>query len=97
MKHVILTSSQSEIVIDPEHRFVCVGPNCWGVSASSAKEAFKNCKANAPAGAKYFLTRVVHESVEVDPIDGALAWDSTHDATTCKLCTAGKGIRVQVE
>jgi len=97
MKHIILTSTQSEQPIDAEHRFVCVGPNCWGLSASSAREAFKNCKANAPAGSKYFLTRVVHESVQVDPMDGALAWDRTHDATTCKFCTAGKGIRVQVE
>ena len=97
MKHVILTSSQSENPVDAEHRFVCVGPNCWGMSETSAKEAFKNCKANASKGAKWFATRVVHKSFQVDPIDGSLAWDSTHDANTCKLCTAGKGIRVQVE
>ena len=97
MKHVILTSSQSEKPIDADHRFVCIGPNCWGRSKTSAKEAFKNCQREAPRGAKMFVTRVVHKSFEVDPIDGSLAWDSTHDATTCKLCTVGKGIRVQVE
>lgn len=97
MKHIILTSTQSENPIDADHRFVCVGPNCWGRSESSAKEALKNCKANASTGAKLFITRVVHKSFEVDPVDGSLAWDSTHDAKTCTLCTAGKGIRVQVE
>ena len=97
MKHIILTSSQSENPIDADHRFVCIGPNCWGRSETSAKEALMNCKAIAPKGAKSFVTRVVHKSFEVDPIDGSLAWDSTHDAATCKLCTAGKGIRVQVE
>lgn len=97
MKHVILTSAQSETPVDEDHRFVCVGPNCWGLSASSAKEAFQNCKIHAPRGAKLFLTRVVHQSVQVDPVDGALSWDSTHDATTCKLCTAGKGIRVEIQ
>jgi hypothetical protein len=95
MKHVILTSTQSEEPVDAEHRFVCVGPNCWGMSETSAREAFKNCKANAPHGAKHFLTRVVHKSVQVDPVDGSLAWDNTHDAVACKLCTAGKGIRVR--
>ena len=97
MKHIILTTSQSENPIDAEHRFVCIGPNCWGRSETSAKEALKNCQREAPRGAKLFITRVVHKSFQVDPIDGSLAWDSTHDATTCKLCTAGKGIRVQVE
>ena len=97
MKHIILTTTQSEKPIDNEHRFVCIGPNCWGWSETSAKEAFKNCKANASKGAKLFVTRVVHKSFQVDPIDGSLAWDSTHDAASCKLCTAGKGIRVQVE
>ena len=97
MKHVILTSTQSENPIDAEHRFVCVGPNCWGRSETSAKEALKNCKANAFRGAKLFITRVVHKSFQVDPVDGSLTWDSTHDAVTCKLCTAGKGIRVRVE
>ncbi len=96
MKHVILTS-QTENPLDADHRFVCVGPNCWGLSASSAKEAFKNCKTQAPEGSRLFLTRIAHKSVQVDPIDGSLTWDSTHDATTCKLCTAGKGIQVQVE
>ena len=97
MKHVILTTTQSEKPIDNEHRFVCIGPNCWGRSETSAKEALKNCKREAPHGAKLFVTRVVHKSFEVDPIDGSLAWDSTHDAATCKFCTAGKGIRVLVE
>jgi len=97
MKHIILTSSRSEQPIDADHRFVCVGPNCWGRSETSAQEALKNCKANAPRGAKLFVTRVVHKSFEVDPVDGSLAWDSTHDAAACQLCTAGKGIRVRVE
>ena len=38
MKHIILTSTQSENPIDNEHRFVCIGPNCWGRSETSAKE-----------------------------------------------------------
>ena len=97
MKHVILTSTQSENLVDAEHRFVCVGPNCWGMLKSSAKEAFKNCKVHAPRGTKLLVTRVAHQSVQIDPVDGSLAWDSTHDAAACKLCTAGKGIRVQVE
>jgi len=97
MKHVILTTASVEKPIDKEHRYVCVGPNCWGISESSAREAFKNCKMNAPKGAKHFITRVVHSSVIVDPVDGSLLWDSTHDAKTCLFCTAGKGIRVQVE
>jgi len=97
MKHVILTSAQTESPIDSEHRFVCVGPNCWGLSEVSAKEALKNCKSYAPRGAKFFVTRVAHKSVQVDPVDGSLAWDNTHDATACKICTAGKGIRVQIE
>ena len=97
MKHIILTSTQSENPVDADHRFVCIGPNCWGRSETSAQEALKNCKANAPRGAKLFVTRVVHKSFEVDPVDGSLAWDSTHDAAACQLCTAGKGIRVRVE
>lgn len=97
MKHIILTSSRSEQPIDADHRFVCVGPNCWGRSETSAQEALQNCRANAPKGAKLFVTRVVHKSFEVDPVDGSLAWDSTHDAAACQLCTAGKGIRVRVE
>jgi len=97
MKHIILTSSRSEQPIDADHRFVCIGPNCWGRSETSAQEALKNCRANAPRGARLFVTRVVHKSFEVDPVDGSLAWDSTHDAAACQLCTAGKGIRVRVE
>lgn len=97
MKHVILTSALSENPIDAEHRFVCIGPNCWGRSETSAAEALKNCKANASRGAKPFITRVVHKSFQVDPVDGSLSWDSIHDALTCKLCTAGKGIRIRVE
>ena len=97
MKHIILTSTQSENPIDADHRFVCVGPNCWGRSETSAKEALKNCKANASKGSKLFITRVVHKSFQVDPVDGSLTWDSTHDAAACKFCTAGKGIRVRVE
>jgi hypothetical protein len=97
MKNIILISSQVENPIDSEHRYVCVGLNCWGMSETSAKEAFKNCKAHAPAGAKYFITRVAHKSVQVDPVDGALGWDANHDARACKLCTAGKGILVKVE
>ena len=56
MKHVILTSTQSENPVDSEHRFVCVGPNCWGRSDTSAKDALKNCKAEASKGAKLFIT-----------------------------------------
>jgi hypothetical protein len=97
MKHIILTSTQSENPVDADHRFVCVGPNCWGRSETCAKEALKNCKANGPRGAKLFITRVVHKSFQVDPVDGSLTWDAEHDATACKLCTAGKGIRVRVE
>src|SRR4051812_41926703 len=97
MKHIILTSAQGENPVDSEHRFVCIGPNCWGRSETSSKEALNNCKANASRAAKLFITRVVHKSFQVDPVDGSLAWDSTHDAVACKLCTAGKGIRVQVE
>jgi hypothetical protein len=97
MKHIILISGRVEKPIDAEHRFVCRGPNCWGISETSAKEAFRNCKLNAPKGARYFITRVVHQSVRVDPVDGTLGWDATHDAKECKLCTAGKGILVKIE
>ena len=97
MKHVILTSASTENPVDAEHRFVCLGPHCWGLSESSAKEALSNCKANAPKGARLFITRVVHKSVQIDPVDGSLTWDAEHDASTCKFCTAGKGIRVRVE
>jgi|SRR5882672_9589011 len=97
MNNIILLSSQLEKPIDTEHRFVCVGLNCWGMSETSAREAFTNCKVHAPRGAKYFITRVVHQSFQVDPVDGCLSWDSSHDAAACQLCTAGKGIRLQVE
>ena len=95
--NIILTSTQTEQVIDPDHLFVCLGPNCWGLSETSAKEAFNNCKANAPRGAKHFLTRVAHKSVQIDPVDGSLAWDASHNAKACQLCTAGKGIGIKVE
>lgn len=97
MKHIILTSTKTETTVDPEHRFVCIGPNCWGMSDKTAKEALRNCKVNAPKGSKVFITRVVHKSFRVDPVDGSLTWDSNHDALTCPFCTVGKGIRVQVE
>ena len=61
MKHIILTTSQSENPIDAEHRFVCIGPNYWGRSETSAKDALKNCQREAPRGAKLFVTRVVLE------------------------------------
>jgi hypothetical protein len=90
MKNIIFIRSQVESPIDTEHRFVCVGLNCWGMSETSAKEACKKCKVNAPHGAKYFITRVVHKSFQVDPVDGALLWDDSHDAAVCKLCTGVK-------
>jgi hypothetical protein len=97
MKNIILTSSQVENPIDDQHCFISVGLNCWGTSSQSAKEAFKNCKANAPKSAKYCITRVAHKSVQVDPVDGSLSWDQNHDASTCPFCTAGKGIRVHID
>lgn len=97
MKHIILVSNEAENPLDSEHRFVCLGPNCWGISTESAREAFKNCKSNAPRGADRFLTRVAHQSVQVDPVDGAFSWDATHDAKGCKLCTVGKGVGVQFD
>jgi len=97
MKNIILISTLVEKPIDDEHCFVCLGPNCWGISHSSAREAFNHCKANAPRGAKHFITRVAHKSVLVDPVDGSLSWEMSHDAKACQICTAGKGIRVQIE
>ena len=48
MKNIILISSQVENPIDAEHRYVCVGLNCWGMSETSAKEALKNAGRTLP-------------------------------------------------
>jgi hypothetical protein len=95
--NIILTTNQREEPLDKDHRYVCLGPNCWGMSGVSAKEAYKNAKFNAPRGAKRFLTYVAHNSVQIDPVDGALQWTASHNAKDCPHCTCGKGIRVAIE
>lgn len=92
--HVVLISSGPE-VIDAEHRFVCIGQNCWGTSETSALEAFANAK-RENGSADLFITRVAHKSLEISSMDGAVSWDKAHDAKSCPLCTVGKGIYVQV-
>ncbi|MDB6017695.1 MAG: hypothetical protein JWR19_2184 [Pedosphaera sp.] len=96
--NIILTSSLKEKPIDGEHRYVCVGLNCWGMSTTTAKEAHANAKKEAPY--KYrglFITRVVHKSFTVDPVDGSVTWNEDHNAKDCPLCTVGKGIRITKE
>jgi len=95
--NIILTTNQRKNHLDRTHCYVCLGLNCWGISAVSASEAYKNARANAPHGAKRFLTYVAHNSVQVDPVDGCLQWDASHNAKDCPHCTCGKGIRVGIE
>jgi hypothetical protein len=90
MKNIVLTGIV-ESAIDGEHAYVCVGPNCWGASEATPTEALRRAKQNAPSGYRGpFLTRVAHKSFAVDAIDGAIAWDASHVAATCPLCTVGK-------
>lgn len=104
--HVILWNRQ-ENTTDADHCFITVGPNCWG-RGKTLKESYQNCLANAPHGptasgkktaslSTHFITRIAPNDVQVDPMDGALAWSAKHDAKACKVCTCGKGISVGIK
>lgn len=95
-KNIVLVTSRQEQPVDERHIFVTVGPNCWG-KGDTIEEAFKNCKYNAPHGHRgHFITRVAPKDCGVDPIDGAVMWDSSH-SKDCKVCTVGRGITVLVK
>lgn len=95
--NIILTTTLSESPIDDEHTFICIGPNCWGTGAK-ASIAMKNAKANAPRGTRLFITRVAFkDNLGIDGIDGSVTWNPRHDAKNCKLCTVGKGIRINTD
>lgn len=96
--NLILTTTLSEKPIDAEHCFMCIGPNCWG-RGNTAKEAYQNARANAPHGYRgLFITRVAPlAGLGVDPVNGAISWSETHDARNCKLCSVGKGIRINID
>lgn len=94
--NIILTSNRTVVAIDKDHVFICIGQNCCGISVESAEKAHKNAKANAPRGAKRFITYVAPNSVQVDAVDGSLQWPASHNAKDCHYCTCGKGIRVSI-
>lgn len=92
--NIILTGTSQ---IDRFHAYVTIGQNCWGIG-DTAKESLKNCKANAPRGTRLFITRVApKDGLRIDPVDGSIWFNETHDARNCPVCTVGKGIRINTD